>query len=82
MLQHPGNPIYSPETLIEEDNVGGSSSSIGGSLDGNTAVGALERWSVVDTVSGHSGQVTSLLQHDDDLVLWVTERGGETCQML
>ncbi|KAI6876686.1 plasma membrane H+-ATPase Pma1 [Hortaea werneckii] len=70
------------ETRSQEDNVGGSLGSLGGTLDGNTTVSLLERWSVVDTVTGHGSQVTTLLQHLDDLVLVLREHLGETIGLL
>lgn len=66
------------ETRGKEDNISGSLGSLGGTLDGNTAVRLLERWGVVDTVTSHGSQVTTLLQHLDDLVLVFGEDFGET----
>ena len=37
------------ETRGEEDDIGGGLGSLGGTLDGNTTVRLLERWSIVDT---------------------------------
>jgi len=66
------------ETGGEEDDIGGSLGSLGGTLDGNTTVRLLERGSVVDTVTSHGGQVTTLLEHLDDLVLVLGEDLSET----
>jgi len=70
------------QTGSEEDNVGGSLVSLGGTLDGNTTVGLLEGRSVVDTVTRHGSQVTTLLQHLDDLVLVLGEHLSETVGLL
>lgn len=66
------------ETRSKEDNIGGGLSSLGRTLDSDTTVGLLEGRSVVDTVTSHSGQVTTLLKHLDDLVLVLGEDLGET----
>jgi hypothetical protein len=68
----------SGETRGKEDDISGSLSSLSGTLDGNTTVRLLERRGVVDTVSSHGSQVTTLLQHLDDLVLVFGEDFGET----
>jgi hypothetical protein len=49
-----------------------------GTLDSDTTVRLLERGSVVDTVTSHGSQVTTLLQHLDDLVLVLGENFSET----
>lgn len=61
----------------EEDDVGGGLGGLGGTLDGNTTVGLLQGRGVVDTVASHGGQVTTLLEHLDDLVLVLGEHLGE-----
>ncbi|KAK1241977.1 LOW QUALITY PROTEIN: hypothetical protein MKX07_007800 [Trichoderma sp. CBMAI-0711] len=66
------------ETGGKEDNIGGGLGSLGGTLDGNTAVGLLQRGSVVDTVTSHGSKVATLLQHLDDTVLVLGEDLGET----
>ncbi|KXT13275.1 hypothetical protein AC579_2498 [Pseudocercospora musae] len=66
------------ETWGKEDDIGSGLGGLGGTLDGNTAVRLLERWSIVDTVTSHGRQVTTLLQHLDDLVLVLWEDLGET----
>ena len=70
------------QTGGKEDNIGGGLGSLGGALDGDTAVGLLERGSIVDTVTSHGSQVTTLLQHLDDLVLVLGEHFGETVGLL
>jgi hypothetical protein len=66
------------QTGGEEDDISGSLGSLGGTFNSNTAVRLLKRRGVVDTVSGHSSQVTTLLQHLYDLVLVFGEDFGET----
>jgi hypothetical protein len=66
------------ETRGKEDDISGSLSSLSGTLDGNTTVRLLERRGVVDTISSHGSQVTTLLQHLDDLVFVFGEDFGET----
>lgn len=66
------------ETGSKEDDISGSLSSLGGTLDGNTTVRLLKRRSVVDTVTSHGSQVTTLLEHLDDLVLVLREDFSET----
>jgi len=70
------------ETGGEEDNIGGSLGSLGGTLDSDTTVSLLQGRSVVDTVTSHSGQVTTLLEHLDDLVLVLGEDLSETVSLL
>ena len=66
------------ETGGEEDDISGSLGSLSGTFDGDTTIGLLERGSVVDTVTSHGSQVTTLLQHLDDLVLVLGENLSET----
>ena len=66
------------ETFVEEDDIRSRPRSIGSTLDSDTTVGFLEGRRVVDTVTGHSRQVTTLLQHRDDLVLVLREDFRET----
>ena len=54
---------------IEGRTYSSGASSIGGTLDGNTTVGPLERGRVVNTVTSHSRKMAALLEHLDDLVL-------------
>ena len=70
------------KTWSKEDDIGGSLGSLGGTLDSDTAVGLLERWSIVDTVTSHGGQVTTLLEHLDDLVLVLWEDLSESISLL
>ncbi|TLD21338.1 hypothetical protein PspLS_09068 [Pyricularia sp. CBS 133598] len=62
----------------KEDNVGGRSSGVGGTLDSDTSVGLLQRGSVVDTITSHGNQVATLLQDLHDVVLVLGENLGET----
>lgn len=70
------------KTRSKEDNIGGGLGSLGGTLDGNTTVRLLERGSIVDTVTSHGSQVTTLLEHLDDLVLVLGEDLSETVSTL
>lgn len=66
------------ETGGKEDNIGGGTGSVGGTLDGNTSIGLLQRWSIVDTVTSHGNEVATLLQDLDDIVLVLGENFSET----
>ena len=66
------------QTGSKEDDIGGGLSSLGGTLDGDTAVRLLQGRSIVDTVTSHGSQVTTLLEHFDDLVLVLGENLSET----
>ncbi len=66
------------ETGGKEDNIGGGTGSIGGTLDGNTSIGLLQGGGVVDTVTGHGNEVTTLLKNLDDGVLVLGENLSET----
>lgn len=66
------------ETGSEEDDIGGSLGSLGGTLNSNTAVRLLQGGGIVNTVTSHGSQVTTLLKHLDDLVLVLGENLSET----
>jgi hypothetical protein len=66
------------QTRSKEDDIGGGAGSVGGTLDGNTSIGLLQRGSVVDTVTSHGNEVATLLQNLDDGVLVLREDLGET----
>lgn len=70
------------QTGGKEDDIGGSLGSLGGTLDGDTTISLLQRGSVVDTVTSHGSQVTTLLEHLDDTVLVLGEDLGETVSTL
>jgi hypothetical protein len=70
------------QTGGKEDDIGGGLSSLGGTLDGNTTVRLLQGRSIVDTVTSHGSQVTTLLEHFDDLVLVLGEDLSETISTL
>lgn len=70
------------ETWSEENDIGGSLSGFSGTLDGNTTVRLLQRWSVVDTVTSHGSKMSTLLEHLDDLVLVLRENLSETISLL
>ena len=61
------------ETGCEEDNVGCGASGVRGTLDSDTGVSFLEGRSVVDTITCHGDEVTSLLEDLDDIILMVGE---------
>ena len=66
------------QTRGKEHDISGSLGSLSRTLDSNTTVRLLERRGVIDTVSSHSSQVTTLLQHLYDLVFVFGEDFGET----
>jgi hypothetical protein len=66
------------QTRGKEDDISGGLSGFSRTFDSNTTVRLLKRRGVVDTVSGHSRQVTTLLQHLYDLVFVFGEDFGET----
>ena len=70
------------QTGGKEDDISGSLSSLSGTLDGNTTVRLLQGRSIVDTVTSHGSQVTTLLKHLDDLVLVLREDFSETVSAL
>lgn len=63
---------------LGENDIGGTTSSVGGTLDGNTDVGTRESGGVVGTVTSHGAQVTETLETLDNLVLVLGEDSGET----
>ena len=66
------------ETRGKEDDIGSRASGVRRTLDGNTSIGLLERRGVVDTVTSHGNEVTTLLENLDDVVLVLGEDLGET----
>lgn len=70
------------QTGGKEDDIGSGLSGLSGTLDGNTTVRLLQRRSIVDTVTSHGSQVTTLLEHFDDLVLVLGENLSETVSTL
>lgn len=68
----------SRETWGKEDNIGSGTSSVGRTLDSNTGISLLERWGIVDTVTSHGNEVTTLLKNLDDVVLVLWEDLSET----
>ena len=70
------------ETRGKEDNIGGGTSGIRGTLDGNTSISLLQRGSIVDTVTSHGNEVTTLLKNLDDGVLVLGENFSETISSL
>jgi hypothetical protein len=68
----------STETGGEEYNVGSGTGSIRSTLNSNTGVGLLEGRGIVDTVTSHGNEVTTLLENLDDVVLVLGENLSET----
>lgn len=66
------------QTGGKEDDISSSLSSLGGTLDSDTAVSLLQGGCVVDTVTSHGSKVTTLLEHLDDTVLVLGENLSET----
>lgn len=66
------------ETGLSQDDIGGTTSSIGSTLDGNTDIGTGQGRSVVGTVTSHGAQVTKGLDTLDNLVLVLGEDTSET----
>ncbi|KAI6775847.1 hypothetical protein HG530_002605 [Fusarium avenaceum] len=56
------------ETWREEDNIGCGLSGLTSTLDRNATVGFLKRRCIVDSVSRHGSQMSSLLEHLNDCV--------------
>ena len=61
-----------------KNDIGGTSSGIGSTLDGNTDVGTGESGSIVGTITSHGAQVTETLKTFDDFVLVFGEDSSET----
>lgn len=72
----------STKTGGEEDNVGSGAGSVGSTLDSNTSISLLQRGSVIDTVTSHGHEVTTLLENLDDVVLVLGEDLSETISSL
>jgi hypothetical protein len=68
----------STETRSEENNIGGRASGVRGTLDSNTSISLLQRGSIVDTVTSHGNEVTTLLENLHDVVLVLGENLSET----
>jgi hypothetical protein len=70
------------KTRSKEDDIGSRASGVRGTLDGNTSVSLLQRRSIVDTVTSHGDEVTTLLENLNDGVLVLGEDLGETISSL
>ncbi|VUC35121.1 unnamed protein product [Clonostachys rosea] len=68
----------STETGGKEDNIGSGTGSIGRTFDSNTGISLLQRGSIVDTVTSHGNEVTTLLENLNDGVLVLGENFSET----
>jgi hypothetical protein len=63
---------------LGKNDIGGTTGSVGSTLDGDTDVGTGKSGSVVGTVTSHGAEVTETLETLDDLVLVLGEHTGET----
>lgn len=70
------------ETRGEEDDIGGGLSGFGSTFDGDTTVRLLQRGGIVDTVTSHGREMSTLLQHFYDLVLVLRENLSEPIGLL
>jgi hypothetical protein len=61
------------KSRLGEDDVGGTTGGVGGTLDGDSDVGTGEGGGVVGSVSSHGDEVTESLETLDDLVLVLGE---------
>jgi hypothetical protein len=68
----------STETGGKEDNIGSGTGSVGGTFDSNTGISLLQGGSIVDTVTSHGNEVTTLLENLNDGVLVLGEDFSET----
>ena len=66
------------ETGLGQNDIGGTTSSIGSTLDGDTDVGTGQGRGIVGTITGHGAKVAKTLETLDDLVLVFGEDTGET----
>jgi hypothetical protein len=62
----------------EEDDIRGRSGSIRSTFNSNTSIGLLQRGSIVDTITSHGNQVTTLLENLNDVVLVLGEDLSKT----
>ena len=68
----------SGQSGLGKDDVGGTSSGVSGTLDGDTDVGSGKSGSIVGTVTSHGTQVTETLDSLDNLELVLGEDTSET----
>ncbi|CAH0001869.1 unnamed protein product [Clonostachys byssicola] len=68
----------STETGGKEDNIGSGTGSIRGTFDSDTGISLLQGGSIVDTVTSHGNEVTTLLENLNDGVLVLGENFSET----
>ena len=66
------------QTGLSEDDIGGTTGSIGSTLDGNSDVGTGQSRGIVSTVTSHGAQMAETLEALDDLVLVLGEDSSET----
>lgn len=63
---------------LGQDDIGGTSGSVGSTFDGDTDVGSGQGRSIVGTVTSHGAQVTQCLNSLDDFELVFGENTGES----
>lgn len=63
---------------LGENDIGGSTSSVSGSLDGDSDVGTRQGGGIVGSISSHGDEVTEGLETLDDLVLVLGEDSSES----
>lgn len=66
---------------LGENDIGGTTGSVGGSLDGDSDVGAGKGGGIVGSISSHGDEVTEGLEALDNLVLVLGEDTGESIRV-
>lgn len=66
------------KTRLRQDDIGSTTSSVSGTLDGDTDVGTGKSGGIVGTITSHGTQVTKTLETLDNLVLVLGEDTSET----
>ena len=66
------------KTGLGKDDIGGTTSSVGSSLDGDTNISTGQGGSVVGTVTSHGAEMSETLETLDNLILVLREHTGET----
>ena len=65
-------------TGLSQDDIGSTTSSVSGTLDGDTNVGTGQGGGVIGTITSHGAKVTKTLETLDNLVLVLGEDAGKT----
>ena len=66
------------ETWLGQDNISGTTSGVGSTLDSDPDIGTGQGGSVIGTIAGHAAKVTRTLETLDNLVLVFGENASET----